>query len=86
MDITDKELHDRLLAGDTSNTFLSARLEVLLRDAKQRKLRNRDSCRAFLGARFRQYLPITEDTSDADAGKLLILRYFSYTRTSSKKN
>ena len=29
MDITDKELHDRLLAGDTSNTFLSARLEVL---------------------------------------------------------
>ena len=76
MDITDKELHDRLLAGDTSNTFLSARLEVLLRDAKQRKLRNRDSCRAFWGARFRQYLPITEDTSDADAGKLLILRYF----------
>lgn len=76
VEITDKEIYDRVLNGDTGNNFLRTRLEVLLRDAKQPGLESKESCRAFLGARFRGYLPITEDSSDADAGKLLIQRYF----------
>ena len=35
VDISDKELFDRIVQKDHANTFLTARLEILLRDAKQ---------------------------------------------------
>ena len=59
IDISDKELYDRILMGDVKNTFLSTRLELLLRDVKQYGLSNRDDYRSFLGSRFRGFFPIT---------------------------
>jgi len=76
MFLTDKEIFDRIVQGDTGNTFLTTRLEVLLRDAKRNKLVTQSQNRAFLGKIFRNYLPISDVISDEDAGKLLIEKYF----------
>lgn len=75
VEITDKELFDRIVQNDTSNTFMTARLELLLRDAKQFNLYTRTEYLSFLGSRFRDFLPITDRCSDASAGQMLIDMY-----------
>lgn len=75
VNLSDKELYDRILKGDYSNTFLSTRLELLLRDVKQYALSTRGDYCAFLGSHFRGFLPITERTTDEQAGEMLIDRY-----------
>jgi DNA-directed RNA polymerase I subunit RPA2 len=74
--ISDKEIFDRVLQGNTLNTFTSIRMELLLRDFKQYNLKSQSQCLAYLGVLFRMYLPITDRVSDVEAGKLLIKRYF----------
>lgn len=74
-DISDKEIYDRVLQGDNDNTFASIRMELLLRDFKVFKLKTQDECLGYLGSLFRGYLPISDRTSDIDAGLLLIKRY-----------
>lgn len=76
MDITDRELFERLLQGDRENTFLSTRLEVLLRDAKQHGIYSAQQGRAWLGSLFRMYLPVSDVQTDEEAGLLLIQRFF----------
>jgi hypothetical protein len=76
MDISDQELFDRVVQGDVSNTFLTTRLELLLQDFKPYKLNTKSQCLAHMGSLFRVYLPVTEGTSDEDAGILLITRFF----------
>lgn len=86
VNISDKEFYDRVIKGDHSNTFLSTRLELLLRDAKNFSVFTRAQARAYLGSLFRQYLPITDKSSDEDAGELLLLRYiFVHTNNFNQK-
>jgi DNA-directed RNA polymerase I subunit RPA2 len=75
VNLSDKELYDRIMKGDSSNTFLSTRLELLLRDVKQYALSTRGDYCAYLGSHFRGFLPISERTSDEEAGDMLIDRY-----------
>ena len=75
-DITDKELFDRVVQGDHGNTFMTTRLELLLRDAKQYGIFSSAECLAFLGSHFRLFLPISDRWTDEEAGRLLIERYF----------
>ena len=75
-DITDKELYDRILQYDSGNTFISTRVELLLRDAKQYGLHTSADCRAYLGRHFRVFLPISDRTSDVRAGEILLERFF----------
>jgi DNA-directed RNA polymerase I subunit RPA2 len=74
-DVTDKELSERVLLGDVSNTFVSTRMELLLRDAKQYGLESQRACLSYLGFHFRAFLPISSRTSDEEAGRLLVQRY-----------
>jgi DNA-directed RNA polymerase I subunit RPA2 len=74
-DISDKELFDRIVGGDTENTFLTARLELILRDSKRYNMFTSAECRAYLGTLFRNSLPISDKTSDEDAGRLLLERF-----------
>lgn len=74
-DISDKEIYDRVLQGDKENTFIAARLELLLRDFKKWGLKSRLQCLQFLGSRFRNQLPISDRVSDLEAGRMLIDRY-----------
>ena len=97
VDVTDKELFDRVLQGDENDTFSSTRMELLLRDAKDMLTRaaqekqtgpafstldktkaiktTRENCLSYIGSLFRGYLPITDRTSDRDAGEMLVERY-----------
>ena len=75
MPISDKELFDRILQGDTSNTFISTRVELMLRDAHSYPINSVAEARSFLGSMFRAFLPLSDRTSDASAGLVLIQRY-----------
>lgn len=61
--------------GDTSNTFITTRIELLLRDAKSFNIFTMSQARSYLGSLFRNFLPISDRYSDEEAGELLIQRY-----------
>ena len=75
-DLTDKEFSDRILQGDYDNTFISTRVELLLKDSKQFSLNSQTDCLEYLGSHFRNFLPISSRTNNVDAGRLLVQRYF----------
>ncbi|KAL8872797.1 MAG: hypothetical protein Q9174_001628 [Haloplaca sp. 1 TL-2023] len=50
------------------NTFVSDRVELLLRTYKAYNLRGRARTRSYLGQKFRPVLSVPEDMSDGDAG------------------
>jgi DNA-directed RNA polymerase I subunit RPA2 len=86
VNVTDKELYDRIIQGDVQNTFLKTRLELLLRDAKSYSIFTKSQARAYLGSLFRQFLPISDKHSDEEAGELLLQRYiFVHTENYTKK-
>ena len=75
--VTDKEIYDRIVQNDTQNTFLTTRLELLLRDTKNSyHIYSQSQALAYLGSHFRQFLPVSEAShTDEDAGRLLIAKY-----------
>lgn len=84
--ISDQELFNRIVGGDTNNTFLTTRLELLLRDFKSYKLHSMKQCQEYLGSLFRGSLPISERTDDATAGMILIRQYlFVHVESFSEK-
>ena len=77
MGITDEELYNRIVQGDEYNTFLKARAELLLQDARARfpKLNTPNECTAFIGSRFRRVSLKAESTSNVDVGKFILRKY-----------
>nr|BAK00019.1 predicted protein [Hordeum vulgare subsp. vulgare] len=74
MNISDKELFDRIVGENLDNTFLTTRIELLLRDYKQYNLHSMNECLAYLGSLFRNLLGVTSKYSDLETGILLIKR------------
>ncbi|CAM9179419.1 unnamed protein product [Chrysoparadoxa australica] len=74
-DVSDKEIYERILLGNTADTCLAARIEVLLQDSTRWLLHSREACLAFLGSKFRDILGCCSTMSDEDGGKLLIDRH-----------
>jgi hypothetical protein len=74
---TDREIYERVLAGDRDNTYLSDRVLMLLRDAKRYEaaLHSRDAALAYLGARFRTVLDIPDGLTDVEVGQTLLDRF-----------
>ena len=74
--ITDEELYNRVVQGDEANTFLRARAELLLQDARARfgHLNTPDECLAYLGSRFRALSQRAETTSSIEIGHFMIRR------------
>lgn len=75
--ITDEELYRRIVQGDEGNTFLRARAELLLQDARARfeNLNTPDECLAYLGARFRNLSQKADSTTNIEVGHYMIRRY-----------
>eukprot|EP00804_Cyclotella_cryptica_P029983 CCRYP_013459-RA/>CCRYP_013459-RA protein AED:0.06 eAED:0.06 QI:398/0.87/0.88/1/0.75/0.55/9/1858/758 len=74
--ITDEELFNRIVQGDESNTFVRARAELLLREAKQfHGMQTPEECLAFIGSRFRLLSMKANSTSDVAIGHYIINRY-----------
>ncbi|CAO1628454.1 unnamed protein product [Sympodiomycopsis kandeliae] len=71
---TDKDLFLELTRGETDNTFLTDRVEMLLRGFKSYSLLSGDHCLEYLGSKFRIVLGCPEDWSDAMVGMFLIER------------
>jgi len=74
--ITDEELFNRIVQGDESNTFVRARAELLLREAKQfNRMQSPEECLSFIGSRFRLLSMKANSTTDVDIGHYIINRY-----------
>lgn len=72
METNDREIFDGIVASDTSNSFLTDRLELLLRTYKTYNLYSQKETLAYLGDKFRIVLDAPADMSDIDVGKELI--------------
>lgn len=75
--ITDEELFRRIVQGDETNTFLRARAELLLQEARARhgNLNTPDECLEYLGERFRGLSQRADSTSNMEVGHFMIRRY-----------
>lgn len=74
VDATDKEIFENLVMGDYDNTFLTDRVELLIRSFKSYKLRTGLECVEFLGQKFRVVLDLPEDWTDQRIGAELLDR------------
>lgn len=69
IETNDRAIFDGIVGDDTSNSFLTDRLELLLRSYKSFGLRSQKDALAYLGDKFRVVFRIPKDMSDVDAGK-----------------
>ena len=73
--ITDEELYHRIVQGDETNTFVRARAELLLQEARQfTGMQTPEECLAFIGSRFRLLSGKANSTSDVTIGNYIINR------------
>jgi len=71
--ITDEELYHRIVQGDETNTFVRARAELLLQEARQfTGMQTPDECLAFIGSRFRLLSGKANSTSDVAIGHYIM--------------
>ncbi|KAL7410627.1 DNA-directed RNA polymerase i polypeptide 2 [Mrakia frigida] len=71
---SDLEIFEGLVQGDTENTFLTDRVELLLRGFKNYGLRTGKQCLEYLGSKFKVVLGVPEDWSDEVVGGWLLER------------
>ncbi|KAH8922454.1 beta and beta-prime subunits of DNA dependent RNA-polymerase [Atractiella rhizophila] len=69
---TDKDIFLGLIQNDFQNTFLTDRVELLLRSFKNYNLHTASQCLHFLGGKFRTVLNVPEDWSDEKVGDFLL--------------
>ncbi|KAG0233969.1 DNA-directed RNA polymerase I subunit rpa2 [Actinomortierella wolfii] len=72
IDTSDKEIFDTLMMGDLDNTFLTDRVELMLRSFKQYNLYTREQCLAYLGEKFRVVMNFPEDYTNVEVGEGLL--------------
>ncbi|ANZ73425.1 BA75_00737T0 [Komagataella pastoris] len=74
VETNDREIFDGIVGSETSNSFLTDRLELLLRNYKNYKLVSKQETLAYLGDKFRVVFNATPDVSDVDVGKEVLRR------------
>ncbi len=70
----DKEIFDGIIGHETHNSFLTDRLELLLRGSKKYNLHSQKEALNYLGDKFRSALNVPENVSDIEVGKELLRR------------
>lgn len=72
VETNDREIFEGIVGSSSSkgvnNTFVTDRVELLLRTYKGYKLHDRSSCRAYLGEKFKPVLGVPNDMPNEDAG------------------
>lgn len=85
VETNDHEIFDGIVGSDTSNSFLTDRLELLLRTYnKNYQLYSKAETLAYLGDKFRVVFDGTPDMSDIDIGKLVLKRIVLVHLTSNR--
>lgn len=74
IETNDREIFDGIVGSDVDNSFLTDRLELLLRTYKNYNLHSNQETLAYLGDKFRAVFGATPDVSDVDVGKEIIQR------------
>ena len=69
---SDKEIFEGLMMQDYGNTFLSDRVELLLRSFKMYTMHTGEQCLEYLGDKFRVILNLPEDWSNTAQGVWLL--------------
>ena len=69
---SDKEIFEGIMMQDYQNTFLSDRVELLLRSFKIYTMHTGEQCLEYLGDKFRIVLNLPEDWSNAAQGAWLL--------------
>ena len=75
-DTSDREIFDGILGSDVKNSFLTDRLELLLRGFKKRypQLQNRTQVLQYIGDKFRVVFQAPADKSDLEVGQEVLDR------------
>lgn len=71
---SDKEIFEGVIMQDYDNTFMTDRVELLIRSFKSYNLFTGEQCLQFLGEKFRVVLDLPEDMSDFQLGCELVDR------------
>ncbi|ODQ82708.1 hypothetical protein BABINDRAFT_159233 [Babjeviella inositovora NRRL Y-12698] len=74
VETNDREIFDGVVGADSSNSFLTDRLELLLRTYKKYALHSKQETLAYLGDKFRVVFNATPDVSDINVGKEVLKR------------
>ncbi|KAK6458367.1 DNA-directed RNA polymerase I [Scheffersomyces xylosifermentans] len=74
IETNDREIFDGIVGAETTNSFLTDRLELLLRTYKSYNLYSKQETLAYLGDKFRVVFGATPDVSDIDVGKEVLKR------------
>ena len=74
IETNDREIFDGIIGADTSNSFLTDRLELLLRTYKQYNLYSKQETLAYLGDKFRIVFGSAPDVPDIEVGKEVLQR------------
>ncbi|KAL0591904.1 hypothetical protein ABG067_000556 [Albugo candida] len=70
--LTDREIYDRVLRGEHSNTFLALRMEVVIQQAKSFGVYTKEEALTYLGKHFRYVLQTSDNESHLQVGTSLI--------------
>ncbi|KAJ1968965.1 hypothetical protein H4R35_006275 [Dimargaris xerosporica] len=74
IDVSDKEIFLAIMQGDFDNTYLSDRVELLLRNFRRHNMHTREQCLSYLGEKFRVVLDLPNEMTNAEVGTELIRR------------
>ncbi|KAJ3244159.1 hypothetical protein HDU78_011350 [Chytriomyces hyalinus] len=71
---SDRDLFMRITQGRTGNTFLTDRVELLLRGFQGLAVHSRQECRGYIGSKFHVMLDSPEDSTDLEVGEEFLKR------------
>jgi len=72
-DTSDQEIYNSIVKGDSTNSEISDRIEVILRHGKSLNITNSSQALRFLGSRFRVVLNLSFfEVNDEEIGKIFI--------------
>jgi len=74
MQTNDKTIFDKIVQGAHANTFVTERVEAMLRKQKKYAIFTQNQCLAFLGSKFQPALGLSETLSDIEVGEELLRR------------
>ncbi|CAI5760164.1 unnamed protein product [Candida verbasci] len=74
IETNDREIFDGIVGDETNNSFLTDRLELLLRSYKTYQLNGQQETLAYLGDKFRVVFGATPDITDIEVGKEVLQR------------
>ena len=72
--VSDRDIFERISMGDYNNSFLTDRVEMLLRSYRKYSMYTQQECIEFIGAKFGSMLDVSEDATTTDVAREFLHR------------